>query len=196
MKAHTRIICSVLFTGIFLFTGFSYTACFAQNNMSKIKIGTYDSRVVFIAYVNSDYFIQQNRKRHEEGNMILQSNDTVKKIEAFYRVMTEEYLMHQRGFSNGSTASILLLVKDKLPIIAKDAGVVAIISKWELTFADPAVEIVDLTMQVAQLYNPTGNFEKTAGELAKMDPIPLEELLMDEQIEMWKQFESMYLGKK
>jgi hypothetical protein len=125
----------------------------------------------------------------------MQSNDTVKKIEAFYKIMTEEYLMHQRGFSNGSTASILTLVKDKLPMVAKDAGVIAIISKWELTFADPAIEIVDLTMEISQLYNPTKNFERTAGELAKMDPIPLEDLIMNEQIEMWKQFETKYLGK-
>jgi hypothetical protein len=195
MNTLTRVICSVFITSFFLFTGFSYTACFAQNTVSKIKIGTYDSRVVFIAYVNSDYFIQQNSKWHEEGEMIMQSNDTVKKIEAFYKVMTEEYLMHQRGFSNGSTASVLALVKDKLPIIAKDTGVIGIISKWELTFVDPAVEIVDLTMQVARLYNPTGNFERTASEMAKMDPIPLEELFMNEQIEMWKQFETKYLGK-
>jgi len=196
MKTITSVMYSVLFPAIFLFIGFNYTTCLAQNNAMQIKIGTYDSRVVFIAYVNSDYFIQQNTEWHEEGEKIMQSNDTVKKIEAFYRVMTEQYLMHQRGFSNGSTASILALVKDRLPGIAKDEGVVVIISKWELTFADPAAEIVDLTMKVAQLYNPKGDFERTAGEIAKMDPIPLEELTMDEQIEMWKQFETIYLGKK
>lgn len=195
MKTLTRVSSSVFITCLFLFTGVCYTSCYAQKSESKIKMGIYDSRIVFIAYVNSDYFIQQNSKWHEEGEKIMQSNDTVKKIEAFYKMMTEEYLMHQRGFSNGSTASVLVLVKDKLPIVAKDAGVIAILSKWELTFADPDIEIVDLTMQVARLYNPTGNFERTAGEMAKMDPIPLEELTMEEQIEMWKQFETRYLGK-
>jgi hypothetical protein len=196
MKTLTRVICSVLFTSFFLLTGFSFTACFAQNNLLKMKIGTYDSRVVFIAYTRSDYFVQQQMKSREEGNEILQSNDTVKKIEAFYKVMTEQYLMHQRGFSNGSAASILALVKDKLPLVAKDAGVISIVSKWELTFAGPDIEIIDLTMPIAQLYSPTGDFEKITADLVKMDPIPLEELPMDEVIEMWKQFETVYLGVK
>lgn len=195
MKTTTRCIYSVLFAAIFLFIGFNYTTCFAQTNESKIKIGTYDSRIVFIAYTRSDYFKQQLMKNREEGNEILQSNDTVKKIEAFYKVMTEQYLAHQRGFSNGSTASILSLVKDKLPIVAKDSGVFVIVSQWELTYTDPAAEIVDLTMPIARLYNPAGDFETIASQLEEMAPIPLEELPMDEVIEMWKQFEIMYLGK-
>jgi len=196
MKKLTNVVYSIILTGILISAGSISSTCAAQKPSTNLKIGTYDSRVVVIAYTRSDYFVQQQMKSHKEGNEILQSNDTVKKIEAFYKVMTEQYLLHQRGFSNGSSASILALVKDKLPIVAKDAGVDAIISRWELTFVEPAAELVDLTMPIARLYNPTGDFEKIADEVSKMDPVPLEDLPMDEGIELWKQFEYKDLGKK
>jgi hypothetical protein len=195
MKTLAKVVYTIFLTGILISAGSISMIAIAQEPAPNLKIGTYDSRIILIAYTRSDYFVQKQMKSREEGNEILQSNDTVKKIEEFYKVLTEQYLMHQRGFSNGSTASILALVKNKLPLVAKDAGVIAIISKWELTFADPAAEIVDLTMPVSRLYNPTGDFEKIAADLVKMDPIPLEELPMDEVIEMWKQFETKYLGK-
>jgi hypothetical protein len=196
MKTISKVIHSIFITGILISTGSFCITGIAQTPVTNLKIGTYDSRVVVIAYTRSDYFVQQQMKSRKEGNELMQSNDTVKKIEAFYKVLTEQYLLHQRGFSNGSSASILTLVKDKLPVVAKDAGVSAIISKWELTFVDPSAEIVDITMSIARLYNPTGDFEKIATGLAKMDPVPLEDLPMNEVIEMWKQFESKYLSKK
>ena len=195
MKTLARLAHKILLTGIIISVGSFSKTIIAQKPATNLKIGTYDSRVVVIAYTPSDYFAQYLLKSRKEGDEIMQSNDTVKKTEAFYKVLTEQYLMHQRGFSNGSAATILELVKDKLSLVAKDEGVSVIVSKWELTFVDPSAEIVDLTMPIAKLYNPTGDFEKIAVEIARMDPIKLEDLPMDEVIEMWKQFESRYLGK-
>ncbi len=168
----------------------------AQNIPEMLKIGTYDSRIVTLAYSRSDQFIQRQMKLRNEEKELMQSNDTTKMAEAAYRAVTEQYLAHQRVFCSGSASSILDLVKDKLPQVAQDAGVSAIVSKWELTFVDPSAEIVDLTMVIANLYNPKENIEKMATELAKQAPIPLEEFTVEEVIEMWKQFESKYLGKK
>lgn len=104
--------------------------------------------------------------------------------------------MHQQVFSNGSSAYLLELVKDQLPQLAKDEGVFAIVSKWELTFADPKVEVVDLTMPICMLFKPSGDFDRMVPEMQKQTPIPLEEFTVEEVVQAWKQFEGKYLGKK
>ncbi|HBY54950.1 MAG TPA: hypothetical protein DEH15_21300, partial [Marinilabiliales bacterium] len=76
------------------------------------------------------------------------------------------------------------------------AGVFAIVSKWELTFTDTNVELIDLTMPVSKLFNPSGDFEKMVPDMQNQAPIPLEEFTVEEVIQMWKQFETKYLGKK
>ena len=51
-----------------------------------------------------------------------------------------------------------------------------IVSKWELNYTDPSIEIVDLTAKVAALFQPKDNIDKMAEEIAKQDPIPIEEM--------------------
>lgn len=95
-------------------------------------------------------------------------------------------------FSAGSAAAILGLIRDKLPELAKEAGVSMLVSKWELTWHDPSVEIVDMTTQVANLFNPKENIDKMSAEISKMDPIPLSDFTVEEVIDFWKQFETRY----
>jgi hypothetical protein len=168
----------------------------AQESKKPLKIGTFDSRIVVLAYSRSDLFNERMNQMRETGEEIMQSNDTAKKIENAYKMFTWQYLLHQMVFCSGSTAAILDLVKDKLPQVAKEAGVSVITSKWELTFADPSAEIFDLTMPVAKLFNPKENIEAMAKDLTKQAPIPLSDFTVEEVIQMWKQFESKYLGKK
>ena len=96
--------------------------------------------------------------------------------------MSYQHLLHQMVFSKGSAAGIMELVKDKLPDVAKEAGVKIVLSKYELSYQDPSVEIVDLTPQVCQLFKPTENIDKMADGIKKSQPIPLDELSIEAEM--------------
>ena len=168
----------------------------AQNSSAALKIGVYDSRIITFAYSRSDAFNEVMLKFSKENGEVMQSGDTTKKIQTAYKMITFQYLLHQQVFCSGSAANIIAVVKDKLPQVAKDAGVCAIVSKWELPFADPSAEIVDLTMTIAKLYNPKENIDEMSKEISNQTPVPLDEFTVEEVIGMWKQFESQSLGKK
>ena len=195
MKTKVTSFYAIIFMVAMLFISIFLNDVFAQSKSVPIKIGTYDSRIVVLAYSRSEHFAKVMNEM-KESEAIMQSNDTVKKMETIYKIFTQQYIMHQQVFSSGSSANILALVKDKLPEVAKDAGVFAIVSKWELTFADTNVELIDLTMPVSKLFNPSGDFEKMVPDMQNQAPIPLEEFTVEEVIQMWKQFETKYLGKK
>ena len=148
----------------------------AQQKSAAMKIGTYDSRIVTFAWSRSDFFGQRLAKIRQQSDSAEKAHDTVKLKEVSVGAISYQHLLHQMVFSSGSAAFIMALVKDKLPGLAKSAGVSIILSKWELTWSDPGVEIVDLTSQVAALFNPKDNIDKMAGEMTKQDPIPIDHL--------------------
>ena len=96
--------------------------------------------------------------------------------------MSFQHLLHLMVFSNGSAAWIMGLVKDKLPGLAREEGVIAILSKWELTFGDPSVETVDLTSKVAGLFGPKDNIDKMAAEISKQAPVPIDDFSIETEM--------------
>ena len=195
METRIKINQAILSIVVLILLALCWSNVTAQKKSEPLKIGIYDSRIVTMAYSRSEHF-QKVMNDMNESEAIMLSNDTAKKIEAIYKIFTKQYIMHQQVFSNGSSAYILDLVKDKLAQVAKDAGVFAIVSKWELTYVDPNVEVKDLTMPVSMLFNPSGDFDKMVPEMQAQAPIPLEEFTVEEVVQMWKQFEGKYLGKK
>ncbi len=90
--------------------------------------------------------------------------------------------MHQMVFSNGSIGFIMENVKGKLSELAKSKGVSIILSKWELSFSDPSIEIIDLTTPVAALFQPKENIEKMASEISREEPVPLNEFSIEAEL--------------
>ena len=111
---------------------------------------------------------------------------------AAFNMITFQYLLHQQVFCSGSVASIINLVRDKFPEVAKKAGVSMIVSKWELAYSDPLIEVIDLTGEISSLFNPVNLNQQTAKEISNQSPIPLEEFTVEEVIDMWKDFEAKY----
>jgi hypothetical protein len=195
MKTRFTAFHAIIFMVAILFISICPNVVFAQAKSASIKIGTYDSRIVALAYSRSEHFAKVMNEM-KESEAIMQSKDTVKMKETIYKIFTWQYILHQQVFSNGSSANILHIVEDKLPQLAKDACVFAIVSKWELTYADPTVELIDLTMPVSKLFNPSADFDKMVPDMQNQTPIPLEEFTVEEVVQMWEQFKTKYLGKK
>lgn len=165
-------------------------------SVKRLKIGTYDSRAVTYAYFCSEQNTALRQQVKKERDEIMKTSDTAKWKETMCKVLTEDYLLHQRVFATGSAAFILKKVENWVPAVARAAGVDVLVSKWELTWCDSSAIVVDLTDSVAQLFIPLDKLDKTYGEIKKMPKLENDEFTVDELIEMWMQFEQKYLGKK
>jgi hypothetical protein len=124
----------------------------------KIRIGTFDSRAVAVAYIRSEAFLQSLNKMTNEQKKASQEQ------------------AHLQGFGTASVANILDTVKDQLPAVAKEAGVDILVSKWDLTYQSPSVEVVDVTAQIVKPFKPNEKTQKVIEDLLKHPPVPNEQI--------------------
>ena len=149
---------------------------YAQQEVSTIRIGTFDSRCVAVAYARSADFMKEMEdmrteldKAKEEGN-----KERIEEIEQLGPI--RQVLIHQQGFSNGSILNIIDKVKEKLPAIAKENRLNMILSKWEIIFSDESFEIIDVTDQLTAIFNPDEATMKVIENIKAMEPIPIEKI--------------------
>jgi len=165
-----NIVCMLIFvSGIVL----------SQQETNKLRIGTFDSSCVAVAYGRSPEFMKEidsmktaQKKAKEEGN-----NELVTELEQLGS--TKQVVMHQQVFSNGSINNILTKMKDKLPTLAKDNNVKMILSKWEIPFADETFEYVDITDQLVKIFNPDDATKKIIDGIKAMEPIHIEKIAIN-----------------
>ncbi|MCX6277986.1 MAG: hypothetical protein NT004_07800 [Bacteroidetes bacterium] len=175
----SKIAATIILLFLLATTG---TMLFAQKKPTGLKIGTYDSRIITFAWSRSDYFKQHMKIFSMQNDSAQKANDTARIKELSIQAMSFQHLLHLMIFGTGSTTIIIDIVKDKLQELAKKEGVSMIVSKYEVNFADPSVEIIDLTNLIAQLFKPTENIDKMAGEISKVQPVPLEELTIENEM--------------
>lgn len=149
---------------------------FSQQENGKMRIGIFDSRCLALVYRRSVEFMKLSdsidavySKAKEEGNQ-----EKIKEIEQFKP--TVQVLLHQQVFSNGSIINIVDKIKEKFPAIAKENNVRMILSKWEVIFADEAIEFIDITDQLTTLFNPDEATKKIIENIKAMEPIPIEKI--------------------
>jgi len=143
---------------------------------AKIRVGTFDSRAVAVAYFNSEMRRQHTRRMMDEYQKAKAANDQkkVKEFEAIRRA--NEQQIHRQGFSTASVANILAQIKDQLPGIAKEAGVDLIVSKWEIAYQSDTAEFVDLTGLLIKPFQPDKKVLGWITDLQKRKPIALQDL--------------------
>lgn len=148
----------------------------SQQESIKTRIGTFDSRCVAAAYGKSAEFMNQLdllrkdvAKAKEDGN-----EELAKELEQ--QGPTQQVLMHQQVFSNGSINNILEKIKDKMPVLAKDNNIKMILSKWEIPFTDGSFEYVDITDQLVGFFMPDEQTRKIIDNIKAMEPIPIEKI--------------------
>jgi phosphotransferase system IIB component len=154
----------------------------AADMQAKIRIGTYDSRFVALAFYRAenmkvlrDFMGKLNlelKKAREAGD-----EKKLKELEA--KGSAFQNLMHQQVFGNLSIPNVMETIKDQLPSIAQKAGVTLVVSKWEIQYGGPDVEPLDLTLQLVNTFNPDDATKKMIEEGMRQNqkPIPVEQLL-------------------
>lgn len=165
-------------SAVALWTCTSATAS-AQSQTNKLRIGVYDSRAVAIAYANSPAFqnsLKPVRAEYEKARAE-KNEKRMKEINA--RMQLGQRRMHEQGFSTGSVAGIMATVTNSLPALARQAGVMLIVSKWEVNYSSPDVELVDVTDDLVALFHPSEKVLGWVKSCREQKPLPIEEITDD-----------------
>jgi hypothetical protein len=145
-----------------------------SSQTKKIRIGTYDNRAIAIAWGSSKY--NPVGQKMEELKKAKADGDTkkIEELEKWGPAMQRK--LHRQGFGKVPVDDLLAAVKDRLPEVAKKTGVVAIV--WQSDYAGENVEVVDVTVELVKLFNPSDQVLGWTNpeELKKNPPIDLEEI--------------------
>jgi hypothetical protein len=146
------------------------TIASAAEPASNLRVGIYDNRAIAVAYAASKHNpVAGKMKEHKEAKA---AGDTerVKELEAWGKKHQRQ--LHRQGFGRVPVDDLLTCVKEKLPEVAEDGGVDVIV--WQCDYSGPNVEVVDITKELVQLFDPSEKTLKTVAELKKHDPIDLD----------------------
>lgn len=137
-----------------------------------IRIGTYDSRAVAIAYAGSKFNPVGEKMKEFEAARKAGDAAKVKELEAWGQQHQRQ--LHRQGFARVPVTDLLEAVKDQLPALAKRLDLDAI--AFEVNHRGEGVEAVDITLEVVALFNPSEQALKWAKEAMKREPVGLDEV--------------------
>ena len=143
---------------------------------SELRVGTFDSRAVALAYYRSDAFKKQINEQKAEHAKAKQEGNETRAEELETKGQTQQELAHKQGFGTWPVDDLLEKIKDDIVKIAEEANVDVIVSKWDVVYQAPNIEFVDVTDLIVKPFKPDKDTLKTLEELKKVDPVPLEEL--------------------
>lgn len=153
----------------------------AQEKAPKpaFKIGVYDSRGITMAWAHSEEFKKADAKLKADFEQAKAKGDTAQARKLEKEGQTTGLGLHLRGFSTAGAGDLLRKVADGLPAVAREAGVALIVSKWELPYMDPSLEVVDVTAPLVKLFMPDEETFRFLDDLAAQKPVTLEEVLLN-----------------
>ena len=143
---------------------------------STVRVGTFDSRALAMAYYRSESFKDHMKEMHARHEKAKTEGDEqlAEKLAAEGPALQE--LMHKQGFGTWPVDNLLEKIKAKLPEIAAEAGVDVIVSKWNIVYRQPAVKFIDVTDLMVKPFAPDQATLTVIEEIQKQDPVPLEDL--------------------
>ena len=147
------------------------------------RIGIYDSRAIAVAFVGSEPFNEYMADLKAKHDVAEAAGDAQRIAELEGEAAALQAQLHRQGFSTAPVDDILEHIKDQLPGIAEKAGVDRLVSKWDADALSrwERGEQVDVTMLLAAALKPNAKQLKSAQEIQKHPPVPLEEFDKDTQ---------------
>ncbi len=185
----TCAVIAVVLAGLAVYTTVGAQQSEGKTSGSKVRVGTFDSRALAMAYYRSEAFKRQMNGLRAEYEKAKAAGDEkrVKELEAEGSSPTwpdsgwpptpaQQELIGKQGFSTWPVDNILETIKAKIPEIAKQADVDVIVSKWDIVYQRSGVEFVDVTHLMVKPFDPDEKTLKIIQEIQKQDPVPLEKL--------------------
>lgn len=176
-----RISIIVVLSAVAITAAFTSTAN-AQTKPPTLKIGTFDSRAVALAFWRSEKGMARTTDIRVKYEKAKADNNTKVMKQLKIEGPGLQVRMHQQVFSTGSVTDIIEKIKTEIPPIAKEAGVSLVVAKTQIAYKDPSVEYVDITAQLVKLFNPSDEVLKIIEQMSKKEPVPIDKLSMDPKI--------------
>lgn len=142
-----------------------------------VRVGVYDSRAVAYAHFWTDAQQEKRKTMIAEVTTAKQQGDQKKLDELKASLQEGQRQIHRRVFSTAPIDDVLAEIKDRLPAIEKQAGVSALVSKWDEKGLKPyaKAEQVDVTDLLVNEFKPTEAHRKVIESIRKAKPISLEQ---------------------
>ena len=163
-------ILALALAGAAVLTTLSLTA--AQATPPHMRIGTYDSRAVAVAYAASRFNPVPEKMRELQAAKAAGDERKIAELEAWGAALQRS--LHRQGFARVPVDDLLAHVQARLPEAAREAGVEAIVfaSNWNAE----GVQVVDVTREVVALFEPSERTLAMIADLAKQAPVALDEI--------------------
>jgi hypothetical protein len=145
-------------------------------NSTPVRIGVYDSRAVAYAHFWNESYQSKLKEQMAAARAAEQAGDTARFKELDATLRQTQDRIHRQGFSTAPADDALAELKGQIPEIEKQAGVTALVSKWDEAALKkyPNAEQVDVTGQLAREFKPTEKQLKVIADLQKQKPLSLE----------------------
>ena len=158
---------------VLILLGFFFSSGKEANAQTKLRIGVFDSRAVAIAFYQSKFSnVQQTfGTLHTKMEEAKEKDDKEAIVKIEREATLRQAMMHQQGFGDGSVNNITETIKDKLAQLAKSENLSAIVSKWELVFSSADIELVDITVKVANFFELNEEMKKMTENVMQSEPV-------------------------
>lgn len=145
---------------------------------ASLRIGTFDSRAVALAYYRSSEGLERMKPEWDQELRDAEAAGDSARVEELKLFMPSfQHLLHQQVFSTGSICNVLREIEDDLPDIAQAADVDLIVSRWELPYSAPGLELIDVTPNLVALFDLDEETASFVAQIEEVEPVPLEEML-------------------
>lgn len=140
---------------------------------ATLRVGTYDSRGVALAYGRSKLpdgmltKVARLRKEHEKAS---KAGDQERMAAVAAEAAALQGEIHRKVFSGAPIDDVLALIKKGLPHVARAAKVDLIAG--DILFRRPGVEVVDLTLEMSEHFQPDAKTREMIQDLIKTKPVP------------------------
>ncbi len=142
-----------------------------------LRIGTYDSRAVALAWYNSAEGRNDLGALHAALREAKARKNAARITELEALGPARQQLMHQQVFSNGSILNLLPALGQRIEAAAKAAGVAVAVSRWEVAWNDASIERVDLTAAIVDAIAPDAKARRWIADMKTKEPLPLVDAL-------------------
>jgi len=144
----------------------------AKGNAAPLRIGTYDSRAIAVAYAASKFNPVREKMKEMQTAKAAGDQAKIKELEEWGQAHQRQ--LHRQGFGRVPVDDLLAHVKDRLPEAARQGGVAAIVMSCD--WSGPDVEAVDVTDSLVALYEPPARTLETVRKMKAIAPVPLDEI--------------------
>lgn len=138
-------------------------------DFSDVRVGTYNTRAIAVAWVRSDEFDRKIRSVMDECQKARDTGDTKRMNELKATTRAGQDRVHQQTFGDAPIPDIMARLKDDLPKIARKNNVQVIVAQDR--YEGPPATFVDVTDQLVEQFHPTQETRDAIRKLLKHPPV-------------------------